>query len=153
MFLEFTDYRNNSTCSNPNLSYESLVLKVGCHWICRCSVCLGDYQANDRLQQIPACKHAFHMECIDNWLSTHTTCPLCRLSLLASSPTVPQTTNDSISTNVEDSTEVSLQIDHCGQSSADPVTRKLQGKKFSIYPANWLLHVWLKLFLWIVIWV
>ncbi|KAI3689017.1 hypothetical protein L2E82_46965 [Cichorium intybus] len=88
-----------------------------------CSVCLGDYQADDRLQQIPACKHAFHVECIDHWLSTHTTCPLCRLSLLASSPTVPQTTNDSISTDVEDSTEVSLQIEHCGQSSADPVTR------------------------------
>ncbi|KAL9673433.1 hypothetical protein QQ045_029691 [Rhodiola kirilowii] len=46
-----------------------------------CSVCLGDYQAEDRLQQIPACGHSFHMECIDHWLARHTTCPLCRLSL------------------------------------------------------------------------
>lgn len=51
-------------------------------WLFRCSVCLGDYNAEDRLQQIPACGHAFHMECIDLWLSTHTTCPLCRVSLL-----------------------------------------------------------------------
>uniref|UniRef100_A0A5B7BU46 RING-type E3 ubiquitin transferase n=1 Tax=Davidia involucrata TaxID=16924 RepID=A0A5B7BU46_DAVIN len=50
----------------------------------QCSVCLGDYQAEDRLQQIPACGHSFHMDCIDHWLATHTTCPLCRLSLLAS---------------------------------------------------------------------
>ncbi|KAF5738816.1 putative RING/U-box superfamily protein [Tripterygium wilfordii] len=50
----------------------------------QCSVCLGEYQADDRLQQIPACGHTFHMECIDHWLSNHTTCPLCRLSLLAS---------------------------------------------------------------------
>ncbi|KAK3229693.1 hypothetical protein Dsin_001574 [Dipteronia sinensis] len=50
----------------------------------QCSVCLGDYQAEDKLQQIPACGHAFHMDCIDHWLASHITCPLCRLSLLAS---------------------------------------------------------------------
>ncbi|KAL0437882.1 UNVERIFIED_CONTAM: RING-H2 finger protein ATL7 [Sesamum latifolium] len=50
----------------------------------QCSVCLGDYQAEDRLQQIPSCGHTFHMDCIDLWLATHTTCPLCRKSLLAS---------------------------------------------------------------------
>ncbi|THG22145.1 hypothetical protein TEA_023588 [Camellia sinensis var. sinensis] len=50
----------------------------------RCSVCLADYQAEDRLQQIPACGHTFHTDCIDLWLATHTTCPLCRLSLIAS---------------------------------------------------------------------
>ncbi|KAK9080183.1 hypothetical protein SSX86_001858 [Deinandra increscens subsp. villosa] len=86
-----------------------------------CSVCLGDYQAEDRLQQIPACKHAFHVECIDNWLSTHTTCPLCRLSLLASSPTEPQPTNDTVTTHAENSTGESLQIENCGQSSVDSV--------------------------------
>ncbi|KAF9587129.1 hypothetical protein IFM89_039646 [Coptis chinensis] len=48
----------------------------------QCSVCLADYQAEDRLQQIPVCGHTFHMDCIDHWLATHTTCPLCRLSLL-----------------------------------------------------------------------
>ncbi|PSS19360.1 RING-H2 finger protein [Actinidia chinensis var. chinensis] len=49
----------------------------------QCSVCLADYQAEDRLQQIPSCGHTFHMDCIDLWLATHTTCPLCRLSLVA----------------------------------------------------------------------
>lgn len=48
----------------------------------QCSVCLGDYEAEDRLQQVPACGHTFHMGCIDHWLATHTTCPLCRVSLL-----------------------------------------------------------------------
>ncbi|AES87565.1 putative transcription factor C2H2 family [Medicago truncatula] len=48
----------------------------------QCSVCLLDYQPEDRLQQIPACGHTFHMSCIDLWLSSHSTCPLCRLSLL-----------------------------------------------------------------------
>ncbi|XP_010437439.1 PREDICTED: RING-H2 finger protein ATL7-like [Camelina sativa] len=48
----------------------------------QCSVCLGDYQANEKLQQMPSCGHTFHMECIDVWLTSHTTCPLCRLSLI-----------------------------------------------------------------------
>ncbi|KAJ4895015.1 RING-H2 finger protein ATL7 [Raphanus sativus] len=47
-----------------------------------CSVCLGDYQADEKLQQIPSCGHTFHMDCIDLWLTSHTTCPLCRLTLI-----------------------------------------------------------------------
>lgn len=67
-----------------------VILVVVC--IGRCSVCLGDYQADDRLQQIPGCGHTFHIDCIDLWLTTHTTCPLCRKSLLAS--TKPPDTSD-----------------------------------------------------------
>lgn len=52
---------------------------------CRCSICLGDYKANDRLQQIPMCGHTFHMDCINHWLTNNTTCPLCRVSLLPAS--------------------------------------------------------------------
>ncbi|XP_051139267.1 RING-H2 finger protein ATL7-like isoform X2 [Andrographis paniculata] len=55
----------------------------------QCSVCLGDYQAEDRLQQIPACRHTFHMDCIDLWLAAHTTCPICRQSLLPSTKAPP----------------------------------------------------------------
>uniref|UniRef100_A0A1J3EA37 RING-type E3 ubiquitin transferase n=1 Tax=Noccaea caerulescens TaxID=107243 RepID=A0A1J3EA37_NOCCA len=50
----------------------------------QCSVCLGEYQAEDKLQQIPVCGHTFHMDCIDLWLTSHTTCPLCRLTLIPS---------------------------------------------------------------------
>ncbi|XP_077231786.1 RING-H2 finger protein ATL58-like [Tasmannia lanceolata] len=55
----------------------------------QCSVCLGEYEANDRLQQIPACGHTFHMECIDLWLAANTTCPLCRVSLLPAAKPSP----------------------------------------------------------------
>ncbi|MED6122754.1 RING-H2 finger protein atl7 [Stylosanthes scabra] len=58
-----------------------------------CSVCLLDYQAEDRLQQIPACGHTFHMSCIDLWLASHSTCPLCRLSLLASAKSSTEPSN------------------------------------------------------------
>ncbi|XP_072953230.1 RING-H2 finger protein ATL58-like [Typha angustifolia] len=48
----------------------------------QCSVCLGEYQSDERLQRIPPCGHTFHVDCIDHWLATNTTCPLCRVSLL-----------------------------------------------------------------------
>ncbi|XP_058729426.1 RING-H2 finger protein ATL58-like isoform X2 [Vicia villosa] len=58
-----------------------------------CSVCLLDYQPDDRLQQIPICGHTFHMNCIDLWLASHSTCPLCRLSLLPTAKSSTETSN------------------------------------------------------------
>ncbi|CAL5211197.1 unnamed protein product [Lathyrus oleraceus] len=58
-----------------------------------CSVCLLDYQPDDRLQQIPVCGHTFHMSCIDLWLASHSTCPLCRLSLLPTPKSSTETSN------------------------------------------------------------
>lgn len=47
-----------------------------------CAVCLSEFEAEDKLRLLPKCSHAFHMECIDTWLLSHSTCPLCRASLL-----------------------------------------------------------------------
>ncbi|WJX49474.1 RING-H2 finger protein atl7, variant 2 [Trifolium repens] len=67
----------------------------------QCSVCLLDYQSDDRLQQIPACGHTFHMSCIDLWLSSHSTCPLCRLSLLPTVKSSTETSNMQATSNEE----------------------------------------------------
>ncbi|CAL5001843.1 unnamed protein product [Urochloa decumbens] len=48
-----------------------------------CAVCLCEFAGDDRLRLLPKCSHAFHVECIDTWLLSHSTCPLCRRSLLA----------------------------------------------------------------------
>ncbi|CAI0394111.1 unnamed protein product [Linum tenue] len=48
-----------------------------------CAVCLCEFAGDDKLRLLPKCSHAFHMECIDTWLLSHSTCPLCRSSLLA----------------------------------------------------------------------
>lgn len=47
-----------------------------------CAVCLCEFEADDKLRLLPKCSHAFHMDCIDTWLLSHSTCPICRASLL-----------------------------------------------------------------------
>ncbi|PIA46109.1 hypothetical protein AQUCO_01600405v1 [Aquilegia coerulea] len=51
-----------------------------------CAVCLCEFEADDKLRLLPQCSHAFHLECIDTWLLSHSTCPLCRGSLLPEFP-------------------------------------------------------------------
>ncbi|CAA6669670.1 unnamed protein product [Spirodela intermedia] len=50
---------------------------------CDCSVCLGEFQEGEALRLLPKCTHAFHLPCIDMWLRSHSTCPLCRTNVVA----------------------------------------------------------------------
>ncbi|KAH1048505.1 hypothetical protein J1N35_039289 [Gossypium stocksii] len=43
-----------------------------------CSVCLGTITEESMVRLLPNCKHIFHVQCIDTWLGSHTTCPICR---------------------------------------------------------------------------
>ncbi|XP_039063481.1 E3 ubiquitin-protein ligase ATL4-like [Hibiscus syriacus] len=49
-----------------------------------CAVCLSKFEPEDQLRLLPLCCHAFHSYCIDAWLTSNQTCPLCRCPLLAS---------------------------------------------------------------------
>lgn len=46
-----------------------------------CAVCLCEFSPDDKLRLIPICSHAFHTHCIDTWLLSNSTCPLCRVNL------------------------------------------------------------------------
>ncbi|CAH8323149.1 unnamed protein product [Eruca vesicaria subsp. sativa] len=43
-----------------------------------CSVCLNEFQEEEKLRIIPNCSHLFHIDCIDIWLQNNANCPLCR---------------------------------------------------------------------------
>lgn len=46
-----------------------------------CAVCLCEFSDKDKLRLLPMCSHAFHINCIDTWLLSNSTCPLCRDTL------------------------------------------------------------------------
>ncbi|CAF2139698.1 putative RING-H2 finger protein ATL61 [Brassica rapa] len=43
-----------------------------------CVVCLSELAEGDKAKLLPSCKHWFHAHCIDAWLESHATCPICR---------------------------------------------------------------------------
>jgi hypothetical protein len=45
-----------------------------------CSICICDFEENEPIRTL-ICKHAFHTQCIAQWLSDHSTCPICKASL------------------------------------------------------------------------
>eukprot|EP00831_Metopus_contortus_P010016 TRINITY_DN13875_c0_g1_i1.p2 TRINITY_DN13875_c0_g1~~TRINITY_DN13875_c0_g1_i1.p2 ORF type:complete len:131 (-),score=45.79 TRINITY_DN13875_c0_g1_i1:220-612(-) len=47
-----------------------------------CSICLEKFKKNDIVKTIP-CAHIFHRRCIDAWLPTNLSCPLCRCPIIS----------------------------------------------------------------------
>ncbi|KAI3766320.1 hypothetical protein L2E82_16374 [Cichorium intybus] len=43
-----------------------------------CAVCLSDLDEGEKTRILPKCSHGFHVECIDMWFHSHSTCPICR---------------------------------------------------------------------------
>ncbi|THG05025.1 hypothetical protein TEA_014234 [Camellia sinensis var. sinensis] len=43
-----------------------------------CAVCLSEFEENEKGRLLPKCNHSFHINCIDMWFHSHSTCPLCR---------------------------------------------------------------------------
>jgi hypothetical protein len=67
----------------PAFAYSELSATTGAKRQFDCAVCLTEFAADDRLRLLPPCGHAFHVGCIDTWLASSSTCPLCRTVLSA----------------------------------------------------------------------
>ena len=49
---------------------------------CRvCAICLEVFVLEDICSEVPTCRHVFHRDCIDAWMKSQTTCPLCRRNI------------------------------------------------------------------------
>jgi E3 ubiquitin-protein ligase EL5 len=46
-----------------------------------CAVCLSELQDGEVARFLPPCGHGFHAQCVDRWLASHSTCPLCRVTV------------------------------------------------------------------------
>lgn len=47
-----------------------------------CAICLTEFTNGDEIRVLPQCGHGFHVNCIDMWLGSHSSCPSCRQILV-----------------------------------------------------------------------
>ena len=66
------------TNENSNNTFEC---RINCGEMKQdCSICQEDMIENETILKL-ACRHAYHQQCITNWLSKHNTCALCRAEM------------------------------------------------------------------------
>ncbi|KAG5017020.1 hypothetical protein JHK85_023156 [Glycine max] len=46
-----------------------------------CAICLLEFEDDNMVRLLTLCCHVFHQDCIDLWLRSHKTCPVCRRHL------------------------------------------------------------------------
>eukprot|EP01053_Blabericola_migrator_P008863 Blabericola_migrator_1__8862@NODE_468_length_8228_cov_102_004044_g365_i0_p2_GENE_NODE_468_length_8228_cov_102_004044_g365_i0NODE_468_length_8228_cov_102_004044_g365_i0_p2_ORF_typecomplete_len513_score14_77zfRING_2/PF13639_6/5_5e16zfRING_11/PF17123_5/4e10zfRING_11/PF17123_5/3e02zfrbx1/PF12678_7/2_1e09zfC3HC4_2/PF13923_6/1_8e07zfC3HC4/PF00097_25/8_6e07zfC3HC4_3/PF13920_6/8_3e06zfRING_5/PF14634_6/1_1e05zfRING_UBOX/PF13445_6/8_7e06zfRING_UBOX/PF13445_6/6_7e02ProkRING_4/PF14447_6/4e05zfANAPC11/PF1286 len=51
----------------------------------QCMVCLEEFTEGEKLRWLP-CLHAFHCDCIDTWLKSATSCPICKCDVEKTQP-------------------------------------------------------------------
>ncbi|KAI5004090.1 hypothetical protein ZWY2020_031333 [Hordeum vulgare] len=49
--------------------------------VLECAVCLAGLQDGEHARFLPRCGHGFHAGCVDVWLASRSTCPLCRVTV------------------------------------------------------------------------
>ncbi|CAH8497099.1 unnamed protein product [Schistosoma guineensis] len=66
------DKQNTTICNEVKTNAQNDVSECD-----RCMICLDDYADSQQIRQM-RCLHEFHANCVDKWLKTKRTCPLCR---------------------------------------------------------------------------
>ncbi|XP_015901522.1 RING-H2 finger protein ATL79 [Ziziphus jujuba] len=51
-----------------------------------CVICLSEFVEGEEIRVLGWCKHGFHSQCIQEWFSSHSSCPTCRRSFRPPSP-------------------------------------------------------------------
>ncbi|KAI3446476.1 hypothetical protein Pfo_003141 [Paulownia fortunei] len=60
----------------PALIYSEGMKLAGAE--AECAICLSEFADGERIRVMEKCSHGFHVQCIERWLVSHSSCPTCR---------------------------------------------------------------------------
>ncbi|CAM0951776.1 unnamed protein product [Alopecurus aequalis] len=80
--------------SFPTMAYADVKEHKAVKGALECAVCLSEFDDDETLRLLPKCSHVFHPDCIDTWLASHVTCPVCRANLVPDDPNAPAAAED-----------------------------------------------------------
>jgi len=115
----------------PTFTYSTVKgLKIGKSAL-ECAVCLSEFEDRETLRLLPTCNHVFHPVCIDTWLRSRVTCPVCRAKL---APETNRLVDDSLHssessddpTQENSGTQLDEQQDHVVVNVEETESRDLQ---------------------------
>jgi hypothetical protein len=70
---------DNDEASHPSDEADTALITM----CTTCSICIDDFERGERLTILPKCKHAFHRDCLEPWLTERQgCCPLCKASVV-----------------------------------------------------------------------
>ncbi|KAG6580552.1 RING-H2 finger protein ATL33, partial [Cucurbita argyrosperma subsp. argyrosperma] len=72
---------NRSSYSDVAVTFKYNKDEVGKEVGNECPVCLSAFVDGEEIRQLIACKHSFHVDCIDMWFYSHPNCPVCRAEI------------------------------------------------------------------------
>ncbi|KAF0902733.1 hypothetical protein E2562_019081 [Oryza meyeriana var. granulata] len=109
--------------SFPTMKYaEARELRdAGKDAVLECAVCLSEFDDEEELRLLPKCSHAFHPDCIGEWLAGHVTCPVCRCNLAPEDPAAAAAEANVVSGEVagEQQQEVAIDVDRDGENDEE----------------------------------
>ncbi|OIT01708.1 PREDICTED: RING-H2 finger protein ATL29-like [Nicotiana attenuata] len=114
--------------SYPTFTYSSVKDYRRETYGLECAICLVEFDDNSLLRLVTSCNHVYHQDCIDLWLESHKTCPVCRASL--DSPEMLHKRSHTMTNNVmhdinedesldEDTLSIVIQDDNKEESGCD----------------------------------
>lgn len=78
------DWGDDLLVAAPTLVFSVGIKLAGAE--AECAICLSEFAEGDGIRVLARCKHGFHAQCIEEWLSSHSSCPTCRSRCLPPSP-------------------------------------------------------------------
>ncbi|GLJ38367.1 hypothetical protein SUGI_0781350 [Cryptomeria japonica] len=80
--MESTGLDKETLDSLPIAEYKSQNMNENLESV----VCLSKFEETEKLRVLPNCNQSFHAGCINMWLHSHTSCPICRQTVPSNRP-------------------------------------------------------------------